>query len=110
MTFKPEPEITLANFAELTDRESIGLLQCQFMKYAEDHGQDAANGYVNRKAEEELGNGEITNPNADITSIQEDFIKDGYSCTWHEINDVLMQMQPPASASATASASASASP
>jgi hypothetical protein len=115
VTFKPEPEITLATFAELSDRESYGLLQCQFMKYVEDHGRDAANKYVNNKFEEEVDieeafrKGQTTNLNTDITSIQEHFIKDGYSCTWHEINDTLMRLRQSATASASSGTSASAS-
>lgn len=98
VTFKPEPDITLDTFDGLSDRESFALLQCQFKKYAEDHGQQAATDYVDNAFDEELGNGEITDPDADITSIQEHFIQDGYSCTWHEIMETMATMASSASA------------
>lgn len=102
VTFKPEPDITLATIGELNDRESGGLLQCQFIEYAQDHGQTAANEYVDEKFTEELGGGQITNPNADITSVQEHFIEDGYSCTYDEIISTLNQQAASASASSGA--------
>ena len=97
VTFKPEPDITLASFGGLTDRESWGLLQCQFIEYAQDHGQEAANEYVENKIDDEQGN-------AEVTSVQEHFIKDGYSCTWDEINATLTRLQQAKSASASSSA------
>jgi hypothetical protein len=98
VSFKPEPEISLDTFGELSDQQSMGLLQCQFIKYAEDHGQRVANEYINHALDEEFADGEITDPNADITSIQEHFIQDGYSCTWHEINETMMRAAASASA------------
>ncbi len=102
VTFKPEPEITVETFAGLSDRESGGLLQCQFIKYAQEHGQATANEYVDEKFTDELGNGEITKANADIVSIQEHFIRDGYSCTYDEIISTLNQQAASASASSGA--------
>lgn len=104
MSFKPEPDITLASFGGLSDRESGGLLQCQFIEYAEDHGQEAANEYVENKIDENLGGGQVTTANAEITSVQEHFIKDGYSCTWDEINATLVRVQQAGSASASSNA------
>lgn len=98
VTFKPEPEITLATIGELSDRESGSLLQCQFIKYAGDHGQAAANKYVDDKFTEELGGGQITNANVEVTSIQEHFIQDGYSCTYDEIIATMNQQAASASA------------
>jgi hypothetical protein len=57
VTFKPEPDITLATIGGLTDREYGGFLHCQFIEYAEDHGQEAANEYVENKIDENLGGG-----------------------------------------------------
>jgi hypothetical protein len=101
VNFKPEPEISLDTFDELSDRESMGLLQCQYIKYAQDHGEKAANEYIDQALDEEFANGELTDPNAEITSIQEHFIQDGYSCTWHEINEAMMRMDTSASAPTT---------
>jgi len=98
VTFKPEPDITLASFGGLTDRESIGLLHCQFIQYAEDHGEDAANGYVENKIDSERGG------DSQITAVQEHFIEDGYSCTWDEINATLTRLRQASSASASSSA------
>jgi hypothetical protein len=42
--------------------------------------------------------------NAEVTSVQEHFIKDGYSCTWDEINATLVRVQQAGSASASSSA------
>jgi hypothetical protein len=83
----------------LSDRDSGGLLQCQFVKYAQDHGQAAANTYVEDKLDEELGGGQITMANVKITSVQEHFIKDGYSCTYDEIVATLARQAGSASAS-----------
>lgn len=99
VTFKPEPKITLATIDDLSDRDSGGLLQCQFVKYAQDHGQASANTYVEDKLDEELGGGQITMANVEITSVQEHFIQDGYSCTYDEIIATLNQQAASASAS-----------
>ena len=59
----------------------LGLLDCQFTKYGAVHGQQAAEEYFDKLAEEAFS----SPPDAEIVSIQEQMINDGITCSLNEI-------------------------
>jgi hypothetical protein len=60
----------------------LGLLECQAQKYAADHGEDGLQEFIDKKSSEIIEWGKSS---ADpSSSVQEDFIRMGYSCSVQE--------------------------
>jgi hypothetical protein len=59
----------------------LGLLDCQFTKYAAIHGQQAAEEHL----DELLGDALSSSPSGEAVSIQERMMSEGFTCSLNEI-------------------------
>jgi hypothetical protein len=85
-------DITLEQLHQLQDKAGseehpyetqvvLGLLECQAQKYAADHGEDGLQEFIDKKSSEIEWGKPSDGPSS---SVQEDFIRMGYSCSVQE--------------------------
>jgi hypothetical protein len=95
----PSDALTEQELARMSDEQTIALLECQTQKVAADLGQQEATDYVVDKIA-----AEITNEGTDITPVQLELWREGYTCSSEEVDTVLAGT--PSSPTPTASATA----
>jgi hypothetical protein len=79
-----EPEMRVEDLAKMDDRSRVLLGNCQLAKYQQMYGKKALDEFSKEFVDETVKQAE-ENPNAEVMSIQEAFIREGVSCTWHEL-------------------------
>jgi hypothetical protein len=96
----PSDAVTEQEIARMSDKEAVALLECQTQKVVADLGQQEATDYVRDLV---IGP-ELTKVGTDITSVQVLLSREGYTCSWEEVDAVLAGT--PSSPTPTASATA----
>jgi hypothetical protein len=103
---EPSAPDTPQEIRALSDKETIALGECQLHKMVEDRGQKATEPWMDEKVQEV----EDAPKDAEVTSIQEDLLAEGYTCTPEEVQEVAAAQSASASAGSTAQASATTEP
>ena len=77
-------EMTLEDLEGMSGKEAISLGTCQLVKYEMENGKAA----MDRKMDEFVDEVAAAPSAKEVVSIQEEMIRDGYSCTRQEMKEV----------------------
>jgi hypothetical protein len=77
-------EMTLEDLNKMSDDNVILLGNCQLVKYQLENGKAALDRWTDKFVDEVAS----ASSASEVVSVQEAMIKDGYSCTFQEMNQV----------------------